>query len=182
MSTIKPAIERFLALTRINPGGCWDWLGAIGGMKGYANYGQFVLSAPRGQKRVRIAPYRFIWEWVNDRPMPDGLEPDHTCNNGRCVNPAHIEPVTHSENQRRAYQRGRKRPGVDYVLRARPTQCPHGHEYTEWNTRINSQGGIVCRTCDRQRCHAYQAKKRAARPDVRVIRYPSMFTGEAAHG
>lgn len=163
---VKPPIERFLALVDVIPGACWPWKGS----KSKDGYGQFVLSACRGEKRIRIAPYRFIWEHFNG-PMPEGLEPDHTCNNRKCCNPEHIEPVTHSENQKRSYQRGRARLRTVPV----PSQCIHGHEYTPANKRINSQGGIVCRTCDRARSAAYQARKRAARPPKRIS-YPSMLT------
>lgn len=137
--TQKPPIERFLALTQIVPGGCWLWLGS----KSKDGYGQFVLNARRGQKRQRVSPYRFIWEWVHGCSMPVDCEPDHTCNNRQCVNPAHVEPVTHSENQRRAYQRGRK-AGV----RVRPTHCPKGHEYTTANMMRGGRGPLQCRACN----------------------------------
>jgi hypothetical protein len=145
----KPAIERFKALTRIVPGACWEWLGS----KSKDGYGQFVLEAKRGHRRVRISPYRFIWEYFNG-PMPGDREPDHTCNNRSCVNPAHIEPVTHSENQKRSYRRGRKRG-----CRPRPSHCRHGHEYTPANTlRVNP---LQCRECNRIRCSTYNAKRSA---------------------
>lgn len=31
-------------------------------------------------------------------PIPPGLQIDHLCRNKICVNPAHLEPVTHREN------------------------------------------------------------------------------------
>jgi hypothetical protein len=34
--------------------------------------------------------------------VPDGLELDHLCRNTSCVNPSHLEPVTHAENMRRS--------------------------------------------------------------------------------
>lgn len=40
--------------------------------------------------------------WVDrNGPVPVGLELDHLCRNPPCVNPAHLEPVTHAENMRR---------------------------------------------------------------------------------
>lgn len=156
----KPAIERFMVLVDIpsDPTNCWNWHGS----KGSCGYGQFILSARRGEKRVRISPYRFIWEYFHG-PMPEGTEPDHLCNNRACCNPAHIEPVTHSENQRRSYSRGRKRIKRDYPGgRQRGTHCPHNHEYTPQNTIISSQGSVQCRECNRLRCAAYQSKRRTA--------------------
>lgn len=156
---VRPPIERFLALVTIQPNTCWLWNGS----KSKDGYGQFVLTARRGQKRIRIGPYRFIWEYFNG-PMPAGLEPDHTCNNRGCVNPEHIEPVTHAENQRRAFLRGRKT-----AARKPLTHCKHGHEYTPANTRINNQGGIICRICDKARSAKYQASLRAKANDINSI-------------
>lgn len=36
-------------------------------------------------------------------PIPEGLEPHHMCENPRCINPDHIEPLTHAENIRRSW-------------------------------------------------------------------------------
>jgi hypothetical protein len=33
--------------------------------------------------------------------IPEGLELDHLCRVRNCVNPYHLEPVTHAENHRR---------------------------------------------------------------------------------
>lgn len=41
--------------------------------------------------------------------VPPGLELDHTCNVRLCVNPDHLEPVTHAENLRRMRERNPER-------------------------------------------------------------------------
>jgi hypothetical protein len=40
------------------------------------------------------------WELLHG-PIPVGLEIDHLCFRKACVNPAHLQPVTHQENSRR---------------------------------------------------------------------------------
>lgn len=144
----KSPLERLLALTTVRSHNeCWTWNGS----KSKDGYGQFILEARRDRPRVRVAPYRYLWEVHNGRKFPTGKEPDHLCNNRSCVNPGHIEPVTHSENQKRSFARGRKRPGVDYVVRVKPTHCPRGHEYTVENSIRGGVGLLQCRTCDRLR-------------------------------
>lgn len=73
-------------------------------------------------------------------PVPDGMQLDHVaglCGNRNCCNPAHLEPVTASENIRRQ----------DHANR-RKTECPRGHAYTPENTRIDSAGKRRCRQCE----------------------------------
>lgn len=72
--------------------GCWTW----GGHFERHGYGRFGISS----KHLVLA-HRFAWELTNG-PVPDGLELDHRCRNRGCCNPAHLEPVTHAENMRRA--------------------------------------------------------------------------------
>jgi hypothetical protein len=71
--------------------GCWNWLGAIDktgyghytvGVKNYTSH-KFVYTKYKGE----------VAKW---------LELDHTCNNRKCVNPEHLEPVTKLVNVRRS--------------------------------------------------------------------------------
>lgn len=68
-------------------------------------------------------------------PIPDGMEIDHLCRVRACVNPDHLEVVTHAENVRRG-------------AAARDT-CKQGHPYTESTTRYY-RGARVCRVCVRE--------------------------------
>jgi hypothetical protein len=70
-------------------------------------------------------------------PIPEGLTIDHLCRAIRCVNPAHLEPVTNAENIRRA------------ALANARSHCPHGHEYTPENSYFDPKGGRRCRECQR---------------------------------
>ena len=69
-------------------------------------------------------------------PIPKGLELDHLCRVRCCVNPNHVEPVTHAENMRRA--------------RFIKTHCVNGHAYDDANSALTSDGKRRCRACLRE--------------------------------
>jgi hypothetical protein len=70
---------------------CWPWQGTVLA----SGYGQFRVGL--GHARA----HRYAYELLVG-PIPDGLTIDHLCRNRACVNPAHMEPVTASENVKRA--------------------------------------------------------------------------------
>lgn len=77
--------------------------------------------------------------------IPEGYELDHLCRVRCCVNPWHLEAVTHAENMRRAqYPKETHRNG-------RKTHCKRGHLFDELNTMLTmgSDGRLhrQCRTC-----------------------------------
>jgi hypothetical protein len=69
---------------------CWPW----GRAKDAQGYGG--TSADGTYKGAHC----YVYERLIG-PIPDGLELDHLCRNPACVNPDHLEPVTHAENMRR---------------------------------------------------------------------------------
>jgi HNH endonuclease len=73
------------------PTPCWLWNGTLD-PKGYAD--RIHLFGKR------VEAHRVLYERTQG-PVPNGLELDHLCRVRSCVNPAHLEPVTHTENMRR---------------------------------------------------------------------------------
>lgn len=94
----EPLAARLLSHVVKQESGCWLWQGARGGDGSYGAIG--VGSMRDGSRRMEYA-HRVSYS-VFVGPIPDGLQIDHLCNNKRCVNPEHLEPVTRGENQRRA--------------------------------------------------------------------------------
>lgn len=128
-------------LDRIMPepnSGCWLWVGGCDRL----GYGKFY-----SEKSMKCA-HRVVYEYVRG-PIPSGLELDHLCRVTCCVNPDHLEPVTHQENMKRGF--------FSETLK---THCPHGHPYNTDNTHINPKGHRVCRTCLRNRARLHRERVR----------------------
>jgi hypothetical protein len=135
--------ERFWNKIEQDPSGCWLWVGYTS-HKGYA---RMVWGSRKWAYAHRIAYEQLVG------PIPEHLpDCDHLCRVRNCVNPNHIEPVTHLENVRR---------GLRCVKAA--THCRHGHAYDEENTYVSSTGARACRACGRLR---QKAARQAARKAV----------------
>lgn len=85
-----PLDQRLGRYTEREPDGCWRWTGTRD-RQGYPFLN--VGGAPR-------RAHRLMYEQLVG-PIPSGLELDHLCRVRDCVNPSHLEAVTHTENMRR---------------------------------------------------------------------------------
>lgn len=111
MMTPRPPEERFWPKVSIARNGCWLWTGGVVGF----GYGQFRTG---GRGSARVLAHRWAYTHLVG-PVPDGLSLDHLCRTPTCVNPDHLEPVTHRENVLRS-------AGIT-ALNARKTHCHAGH-------------------------------------------------------
>jgi hypothetical protein len=136
-------LQRFLARSDMQSDGrgCWIWRGSQ-----TSGYGTFEIA------NRCIRAHRWAYEHFRG-PVPPGLELDHLCRVTLCVNPWHLEAVTHVENMRRGLSGWRERSR---------THCPQGHAYDEANT-YRWRTGRYCRTCHKRATRLCERRRRAAR-------------------
>jgi hypothetical protein len=141
---VSVPLQTRLSQKFIQTDGCWPWSGATTGKENaYGliwNNGKYNLA------------HRVMYEiYVGE--IPAGFDIDHLCRNKLCVNPMHLEAVSHRENMLRA--------DVGAHNKAK-THCPKGHEYSQTNTRI-THGSRSCRMCEsiynKKRWEKYKAKE-----------------------
>lgn len=117
--------------------GCWEWQGS----KVPAGYGHLNVGGGRF-RHAHIVTYEELVGVV-----PDGLELDHLCRNRSCVNPEHLEAVTHHENVLRGAS----------ALHHRTGRCGRGHDLSEHGYQ-RKDGRLNCRECRREKRAAEEWK------------------------
>jgi len=134
MNTLQQRIHN--SVTMIPESGCWVWNLALD----HLGYGRVMIDKKnRSAHRVSFAAFK--------QEIPPKMELDHKCRVRCCVNPDHLEPVTHAENVRRG-KRGVLNP------QRQATHCKWGHEFTVENTywkKNNSSKSRMCLACKDRR-------------------------------
>ena len=119
---------------------CWEWAG-VRNQDGY------------GRMRVHgryVTAHRLAYE-IRKGPSPDGLTLDHLCRNRGCVNPDHLDAVSHKEICLR---------GTSFsAINAAKTHCPQGHELSGGNLYVHPRGERICRTCRKASRERYEARQ-----------------------
>lgn len=134
----EPLDQRFNRKFEIVESGCHEWRGTMSDL----GYGLFKV----GRKNWKA--HKWKYEQLNGT-VPEGLELDHLCRNTVCVNPEHLEVVTHGENVRRAR------------LGKRRSHCFKGHPLTPDNIYHTKEGSRACLICIKAKWKRSYDKKRA---------------------
>lgn len=96
-------------------GCCWLWTGPHSGAPGRGQekgrgHSYARMSLDGGTVAVHIA----MWVVING-PVPPRKQLDHLCRRRLCVNPGHLEMVTHKRNQKRRDESRAQKPDLRLV-------------------------------------------------------------------
>lgn len=138
--TSEKGINRLLSKIKFpsNWSACWIWDKA----KTKRGYGSFGIGYQTFAAH-RVTYRNFVG------PIPKDKEINHLCKVTSCVNPLHLEAITHHANVLHGDAGKNMRD---------KTHCPNGHSYNEQNTNHNKTiKRRTCRVCNRDRMRAYRA-------------------------
>jgi hypothetical protein len=146
----RPIADRLACRTdRRGPNECWLWLGATL-PKGYGVIGS------GGKHSTNRYVHRVAYELAHG-PIPADLAVDHTCHSydkscrggptcehRRCVNPAHLEVVTPTENNHRSRTAKVTMEAVRSIRQAAAAGVPNPEIAAVWGIDRSEVSKIVC--------------------------------------
>lgn len=92
--------QKVMGRVRVASDGCYVWTGPDSGTGRGGGYPRMSVDG------ATMAVHIVMWV-IRNGPIPPKKQLDHLCNRRRCVNPDHLELVTHLKNQRRRAERAR---------------------------------------------------------------------------
>lgn len=140
---------------RARVGRAWECWPAIRGVSKQSGYAQWSIDG------VTQMAHRYAYTYWTGEGIPDGLTLDHLCKNRRCVNPAHLEPVTLVENVMRGDN--------PLAINKRKTHCIRGHEFDAANTMVDKHGYRRCRVCQNAKVRDILRRKRATQRAAKQV-------------
>jgi len=130
--------ERLMKRVVVDPKtGCWNFTGAW--MAG--GYGGIGIATSKTALAHRVSYQLFVG------PIPEDHDLHHKCENKRCINPDHLEPLTRLAHQIKTPTTSRNR-----------THCPKGHPLSGKNLvayDLRTKNIRKCRECRRAIMKAY---------------------------
>ncbi len=103
--------------------------------------------------------HRWIYQYMVGE-IPEGWTIDHLCRNTSCVNPDHLEAVTHKENVLRGFG--------PTALNARKTHCKNGHLLDGDNLKVEDYGSRRCKLCQEEYFKKKLLRKREYKLNVQL--------------
>jgi len=134
-------IERFLKYVEV-VGCCWIWKGSKTPL-GYARFNY-----------VGSGGYAHRFSYLISNKLIKGMDIDHLCRNRSCVNPKHLEQVTHKINLLRSEKQVS-------TINSKKEKCTCGNLY-----ELNTNGGRFCKICANQN----RRQSRLKNPELWKIR------------
>jgi hypothetical protein len=102
----KVTVRFWQKVNKRGPNDCWEWTASTTG----AGYGTIGIGFKKDKTRYTALAHRLSYELQNG-PIPDGLHVCHSCDNPRCVNPAHLWLGTAADNMTDMVAKGRSTQG-----------------------------------------------------------------------
>ena len=116
---------------------CWIWKGAI------STHGYGLVARKKYAKHQYAHRIAYV---IHIGPVPDGHDIHHSCGNKACVNPEHLEALTHADHAR-------------LNPRASQMACKYGHDWHDpYNVYRTKCGHRYCGQCHRERQNTRRAR------------------------
>ena len=103
----------------VTPKGCWEWRGGLKGGYAVIKFGDRTVQVHRASLEMRLGR---------------GLGTEsahHMCANTKCVNPQHLQPISHRENMAEMHERNYYRNRISELENALRSVAPNHEALTE---------------------------------------------------